>query len=150
MTVVEFLRARLDEDEQAARGATPGPWSYNPGKMWLDGKAFETFDRSQGEEYVAHGGPSPFTGCVAATGPASHSQSMADAAFIARHDPARVLAEVEAKRRIVEEHAMGTIYAFVREGPYCTADDQVYPCRTLRLLALPHAAHPDYDEAWRP
>lgn len=23
-----------------------------------------------------------------------------------------------------------------------------YPCETLRLLALPHAGHPDYDPAW--
>ena len=24
-----------------------------------------------------------------------------------------------------------------------------YPCRTLRALAQPHAAHPDFDPAWK-
>ena len=142
--LVEFLRARLDEDEAAGRAATPSPWSYNPGKVWLDGEAFESYDRSKGEEFVGHGGPSPFRGCVAATGPADHAQSMADAAFIARHEPARALAEVDAKRRIIAEH---------HPVDPCDAHDasfQTVECDTLRLLALPYADHRDYREEWRP
>lgn len=79
-------------------------------------------------------------------------------------DPARVLAECEAKRRIVEEHKMMP----VREPSYglydgccetCTAwgeyggpneDKTLNYCPTLRLLALPYADHPDYDEEWKP
>ena len=50
--------------------------------------------------------------------------------------PTRWLAECAAKRRIVEWHQ-----------PDDVCDDA---CHTLRLLALPYADHPDYDESWRP
>lgn len=57
----------------------------------------------------------------------------------------RVLAECEAKRRIVELHA----YDWNPRG-LCMACDIDGPCPTLHALALPYDAHPDYDEAWRP
>ena len=28
--------------------------------------------------------------------------------------------------------------------------DEVFPCETVRLLALPYSQHPDYQKAWRP
>lgn len=67
-------------------------------------------------------------------------------AHVARHDPARVLAECEAKRRIVELHNVGD---HTCQGPeHATwAPD----CHTLRALALPyadHPDHPDYREEW--
>lgn len=85
----------------------------------------------------------------------------------------RVLAECEAKRRIVELHTPGSWTAIAGVGdvstcPTCaylwdedfprhpgvTTDGELaeerYPCSTLQLLALPYADHPDYDEAWRP
>lgn len=71
--------------------------------------------------------------------------------------PARVLAEVDAKRAIVERHA-GTPYP----GPDDEALDlpcsshygewnPVAPDRCPELLALvqPYADHPDFDPAWR-
>jgi hypothetical protein len=63
---------------------------------------------------------------------------------IARHDPARVLAEVEAKRRIVE---MGASY--VPELEHGDNGEWALDA-TLRLLALPYADHPDYRQEWRP
>jgi len=67
--------------------------------------------------------------------------------------PARVLAECEAKRRIVERHG-GTNWGAAPGDPYpmmCDeCQDALWPCPTLRLLALPYADHPDYDEEWRP
>lgn len=55
------------------------------------------------------------------------------------HDPARVLAECEAKRRML---------------PYLVIPahrlDHCDRCSVLRLLALPYADHGDYDLAWRP
>lgn len=45
----------------------------------------------------------------------------------------RILAEVEAKRRIV-------YHEFSNWGE----------STTLRLLTLPYSDHPDYDEGWRP
>jgi len=68
-------------------------------------------------------------------------------------DPARVLAECEAKRRIVERHG-GTNWGAAPGDPYpmmCDeCQDALWPCPTLRPLALPYADHPDYDESWRP
>ncbi len=68
--------------------------------------------------------------------------------LIARWDPARVLAEVEAKRRILDEHPRmpedwGTDYA----GDCRTCSDP-HPCKTVRLLALPHAGRPGYLREW--
>lgn len=78
----------------------------------------------------------------------------------------RVLAECEAKRRIVEVHPPGapcsqacsctrecetcSVHGYdVDHGePYRVGDD--WPCPTLRLLAEPYADRPGYDETWRP
>jgi hypothetical protein len=59
-------------------------------------------------------------------------------------DPARVLAECEAKRGIVTDLSK---YCWV---PICTNNtcDRV-GCRNLRALSLPYADHPDFDSAWR-
>jgi hypothetical protein len=73
---------------------------------------------------------------------------------------ARVLAECEAKRRIVAWHRLidgldnedrpvrgcCNCIASGAEPPYLIAG----PCMTLRLLALPYADHDDYDLGWRP
>lgn len=79
---------------------------------------------------------------------------------IIRHDPARVLAEVSAKRRIVEIHEV--IGGFTNEGSTglglgcgeCGYSAEYSNrggwCETLRLLALPYAGHDDYREEWRP
>jgi hypothetical protein len=67
--------------------------------------------------------------------------------------PLRVLAECEAKRQIVEAHRWEEFDDGDGSVPYYTdCDDcrQSPPCRTLRLLALPYADHPDYREEWRP
>lgn len=126
MELVDFLRARLDEDEAAAKKAKPGPWHA---------------DGDRGGVYGAH----PTDEVVDYTESAAH---------IARHDPARVLAEVEAKRQLLDLHQPAeTEYV---DGDICyTCDDlrgvePAYPCRTLRLLALPYANHPDYRDEWRP
>lgn len=98
-----WVRAEMDAAEAEALAATAGPWWYNPGKQWLDPEAFERYDLAKGEEFVGYGGPSPFVGAVAATGPASNPQSMADAAFIARHDPAAVLRRIAADRALIDD-----------------------------------------------
>jgi hypothetical protein len=82
------------------------------------------------------------------------------AGHIARWDPARVLAECEAKRRIVEMHRLGGSYTPGSEDAsgfdYCgtcgSGEPYEYPtpwpCPTLRLLALPYVDHPDYRQEW--
>jgi hypothetical protein len=57
-----------------------------------------------------------------------------------RWSPARVLAECEAKRRIVEVD-----WRADDSGEATLVQQDV-----LRLLALPYADHPDYRPEWRP
>jgi hypothetical protein len=81
-------------------------------------------------------------------------------AFIRHMSPARVLAECEAKRRIIEEHAPDKGYELDTCHRCADWEDPgwdhepppsvVYPCLTLRALALPYASHPDYRDEWRP
>lgn len=61
-----------------------------------------------------------------------------------RWSPARVLAECEAKRRIVE-HYLAELNS--HQSGWDARAPQDYP---LRALALPYADHPDYREEWRP
>ena len=61
------------------------------------------------------------------------------------HTYLRAMAEREAKRRIVELH-----HTAGRSGLCDECHSKVWPCPTLRLLALPYADHPDYREEWRP
>lgn len=70
--------------------------------------------------------------------------------------PARVLAECEAKRRIVEMHPiygddLGDDAQHDCPGEWVNhVDDPNEPCPTLRLLALPYADHPSYRQEWKP
>lgn len=74
----------------------------------------------------------------------------------ALHDPARVLREIDAKRQILVVHDAvwvdtGDADGNDRSGYFCTeCDTAPFPCRTLRLLALPYADRPGYLESWRP
>lgn len=60
--------------------------------------------------------------------------------------PARVLADVEAKRAIVEMHSPSDSAAEACDT--CAEWKQPWPCDTLRALALPYVDHPEFDEAW--
>jgi hypothetical protein len=66
-----------------------------------------------------------------------------------RHDPARVLAEVDAKRRILDEHPRCPCSAKCTACATC-GDGSIWPCQTIRLLALPYADRPEYRNGWRP
>lgn len=126
--LAEFLLARIAEDEAMARTA---------GKPDTSGETLHGYTVSAAED---EGAPD------------------AGVELIARFDPARVLAECEAKRKIVEVHE--TIAAFY---PGCTIETDPccevcsgggeypgsFPCKTLRLLAAVYADHPDYRDGWR-
>ena len=85
-----------------------------------------------------------------------------------RFSPARVLAECEAKRRIVKEHKpLGEIYdleqlVYAEASATCVTcgpgdswqareyqGDYPFPCKTLTLLALPYADHDQFQPEWR-
>jgi hypothetical protein len=71
----------------------------------------------------------------------------------------RLFADIEAKRRILDLHS---VVSFEDEdghdiGRGCTEcgysaeySDRGGWCETVRILGLPLADHPDYDESWRP
>ncbi|MEU0991948.1 DUF6221 family protein [Streptomyces sp. NPDC005953] len=149
--LITFLRARLDEDRDEALAASPGPWTP-------DGDEYEV---------LAADGITVCDGFAL-----SNRQLQATVRHIARHDPARALREVTAKRELLDEHLAAkhsvcedswyTCPAATedRDGGVCSQDDMHgEPCecgrddrlaRTLQLLALPYADHPDYQESWRP
>ncbi|HEU4422114.1 MAG TPA: DUF6221 family protein [Pilimelia sp.] len=138
--LITWLRIQLDEDERVARSATAGPWRHNPNKHWR--KPGTTWF----EEAVFAGPPGTDATCVAGTGETDDPQSMADAAHIARHDPARVLAEVDAKRRLLQQFELrgNSVRATVVPSTGGVWDD------LLRMLALPYAGRPGYRAEWRP
>jgi hypothetical protein len=134
--LLAFLRARLDEDEAAARAAPPGPWrikygtphaplhpGYRPGAL-LDARDMELVSDKYGEVGPQH-------------------------EHFARHDPSRVLRDVEAKRRILdtyeearelarEDSSLGAEMLSRSEGLWYVVHD----------LASVSSDHPDYREEW--
>ncbi|WP_328678224.1 DUF6221 family protein [Streptomyces sp. NBC_00322] len=76
------------------------------------------------------------------------------AQHVALHDPARVLRDVEAKRRVLARHTLGPPIGDP-ELPWdnrsdCHYDGEDWPCPDILDVALPYASHPDYREQWRP
>lgn len=147
--IVAFVRARLDEVEADARAAWPGPWAPSDDEY----------------EVLDVGAEAGFVGTlVAEVRTLSGHQQRMTSRHIARHHPARVLADVEAKRRILAPHKPQPLSKYDRqvwrfkfecasESWTCYGDgaDHVeWPCETVKLLALPDAGHPDYREEWRP
>lgn len=121
--LITWLRAQMDEDEEVARDAGSGRW------VAVD-LAF--VDDSEGHQVVRD----EYMGAGAQ-------------AHIARHGPARALAEVEAKRRILAEYER---YASERRRAMNGWDPEARnPSPIVRFLAaLPYADQPGYREEWRP
>ncbi|GHB55613.1 hypothetical protein GCM10010331_49310 [Streptomyces xanthochromogenes] len=126
--LVQFIRDRLDEDASRASN-------------WHDLEC----------EIHTHLG----TGLVAAVA-ASRMFADAPGAVCDCGGPARVLADVEAKRLLLAEHLPSPYPMANSSKAYCDCQAQdgvvyeTYPCLTARLLALPYADHSDYREEWRP
>lgn len=133
--LVQWLRAQLDEDETTARRATVrqaggGVWAYD------------------GSDVQAESGLGVARRIVPVHGE-----------HIARHDPARVLREIDAKRQLMErifryeakiDGEWGCCHdAEEIEAGQCeeTPPDEI---EALRLLALPYADREGYREEWRP
>jgi hypothetical protein len=102
MTEIEVLagqvRAGLAADEDTARAATPGPWQAR----WV-GQDYQVHGPDQAYPYSV----AEWTYAVATWEPEAATQQAecdtADADHIARHDPARVLADVAAKRALLDD-----------------------------------------------
>jgi hypothetical protein len=131
--LVTWLRAQLDEDERVAREADSGRWLPEDKGITFEYRA----DDFHGGEAQAR--------LVADT--------RANQWHIANWDPARVLAEVEAKRRILDLHHVTEFESEPDHDPMgagcaeCGHFD--WPCETIRLLALPYAGRDGWREEWR-
>ncbi|MFF8412860.1 DUF6221 family protein [Streptomyces omiyaensis] len=123
--LLEFLTARLREDEEAALAAA---WDPDASRRWV---AEPLARRRWGLVDDAGSG-------VTIVDPAN-----ADAAGVARHierhDPAQVLRAVAAQRRLVE---------YIEEQLGAGPEDKL--AHALQVLALAYSGHPDYQAAWRP
>jgi Family of unknown function (DUF6221) len=146
-----FLAARLDEDEAAARAAIGTPYPVPPGLghgVWAAG------DPSTGIQDKA---------AIYGDGMTIYDEgghTTAQAAHIARHDPARVLLEVAAKRAILDLHYPGAAPHGAPEGMEICAGEESdgdtwematrWPCPTVQALAAIYSGHPDYRQEWKP
>ena len=137
--IAEFVAARLDEDEAAANATeSPSPWkgADDESDNWIVTDA-------TGEPVIYDEG----------------TPTLNEAKHIARHDPARALREVEAKRKIMDEifHYEALIDS---ERGCCCAASRIRngECRSsppdqidgLRDLASIWSDHPDYRPGWAP
>lgn len=121
--LVRWLGKQLDDDERAARAATPGPWHAQDGGVVSD----------DDEQWP-----------VAET---QSARDREDRVHIARHDPARVLREIDAKRRIIDQHKR---YAAERRRMMGGWDPQSDDSPILAALASVYADRPGFREEWRP
>jgi hypothetical protein len=88
----------------------------------------------------------------------SRADLYALAPHLTRHDPTRVLREVETKRAIIVLHGRRTQWVDQdRDTPVCAEcgtaggnDPVLWPCTTLLLLALPYVDNPDCLDEWSP
>lgn len=139
--LTEFLHARIAEDEATARAAFSG--QADPENGW-------------GAERSVAGGWTivPHVGVI-------HEE--VQALHVARWDPARVLAEVAAKRAMLKLHehipSWDAAQAAGDDGDpgfgcrTCHSQDGEVQscgwCPTILALAQVDAEHPDFDPAWR-
>lgn len=127
--LITFIRAQLDEDERLAHAAGAEPGCSGWAEWYVDGmsaRGNSTARRDTGVLIVRHSWPN-------------------ELAHIVAHDPARVLREVEAKRRILDEYEVQR-----RRTYFADAEVTEYVGDTiLPLLAAPYADRPGYQDEWR-
>lgn len=124
--LVSWLRTQLDEDEREARAtlgsAGEGRWRWERGDS-ANGQAGLIFDANGA--WVGSNTAEP------------------EARFIVRHDPASVLADIAAKRAILD------LLAITEERTMPT-ESWIVAKQVLRLLASAYSTRPGYREEWRP
>lgn len=119
MTIVEFLEARLTEDELTAQAATDASPEWETHYDYRDVKDLEGHFVVQAD---------------------SHHPTTTQAAHIALHSPARALRECEAKRAIIAD--------FLRRDALGDLPGRSAVEDTLKAISVVYSRHPDYDPAW--
>lgn len=123
--LIAFLRTQLDADERRILDGWDSDGKARVATMWTGGEpGYTTVASDHGDaRWVANGFH---------IGDARHVTIL--------WDPKRELAEIDAKRRIIDELLIG-----VPDG-----DPDGWVRDIARLLALPYADRPGYREEWRP
>lgn len=147
MMITEFLLARIVEDEVAARDAALsagdrgfGDERVDSGKEWV-----ESYHEVARRRVLPDQDKKVIADCGSFVG-------LSIAPHVSRHDPARVLAECEAKRRIVAEvekcRSMIPAHVLGDGDEHEAVIVDWCEATVLPLLARVYAVHPDYDQAW--
>lgn len=140
MDITEFLTARLDEDEKAAAAAGEGPlgrWEIGPAAPGDSGGLQAAWVSSAEGWMIAEVG-----------------SERVFAEHIVRHDPARVLTDIAAKRRTLERHReCGSGHGYCDAPEDYTGPGNAYlvelgRCADLCDAAAPYADRPDYNPDW--
>lgn len=131
--LVEFLLSRLAEDEAVAKAAHDGIYTTSDGHWNI--------------HYMGYDGTWP----MPSASPGDDDEAFPWTIHASRHDPARVLADVAAKRQIVSMVAESATYL-----PNDDPDDPVewngevhQAAAVLKALAQPYADHDQFREEWR-
>ena len=120
--LIGFIQARLADDEEAAREASSTDW------------------------YLAQ--PASCGCCLQIRARDGYGSLVCtlddrDAAHVVRHDPARVLREVEAKRKIIARYQASLDYDNAEDEARCWLLGEI-----VGVLASAWSDHPDYDPGW--
>jgi hypothetical protein len=151
--LVQFLRARYDEETalaQRADAVDPSPWRadvsngrpsrdqdrHKTGEFW-EGQAGMVVDRDGNDLWDCEGS-------------SALSMTSESAQHTARHHPARVLAEVDAKRQALAHYERIQQHTRRSDGgnDYLFAEGAVR--RQIQYMALPYRDDPGYRPEWAP
>jgi hypothetical protein len=135
--MIVFVRARLHEDEAAALAPSPSRRRLE----WVVDIDDHDQDQDPGEAPSYHVVSSGDVAGVCLGFGLERDTSGAVVAHIARHDPARVLADVAAKRAVLD------LCADVLPDRITSAADMARG--VIVALACAFDQHPDFDPAWR-
>ena len=163
--LVQWLGVQLDEDERIAREASggtvvgePGAWQPSPhGDEWeASGSAGEDEELMVALRPGLPRPPDVMSGLWGAVFSHRMDDSDPDAdspmrAFehAARHDPARVLREIDAKRQLLADFAPMLAQTDAAIDSEWNSNDDLHG-RLLAYLALAYVDLPGYREEWRP
>lgn len=141
--LTDFLRERLAEDQAAAEATLidvtgSGDWRADEHPVALTVDLYRV--RDVNARPVVEGVKSLYDD----EGPAEplYVDGEAVAAHIARHDPARVLREVAAKRALLN------VYEIAEQTHDILGDGYVALDQAVRALAAVYADHSQYDTEW--
>ena len=143
--LVAWLRAQIDDDERAARAASPGGWTYGDVDSVAGGSLYDE-TRMIGSLHYEQ--PSDHDGSIVRH-LLSH-EADANGQHIARHDPARVLAEVARDRAILDacEETLAREDSWDPQTEGGSGEEFELARFVIRQLAQPFAGRPGWREEW--